>query len=64
MEWSRVAIRKEPPIRTATRATEARHDGIESDLAGTAAVGGPDPPVLHSGKRACALAGRRWMRYS
>jgi len=20
------------------------------------------PPVLHSGKRACALAGRRWMR--
>ena len=44
MEWSRVAIRKEPPIRTATRATEARHDGIESDLAGTAAVGGPDPP--------------------
>ena len=44
MEWSTVAIRKEPPIRTATRATEARHDGIESDLAGTAAVGGPDPP--------------------
>src|SRR5438105_2993468 len=25
-------------------ATEARHDGIESDLAGTAAVGGPDSP--------------------
>jgi len=25
-------------------ATEARHDGIESDLVGTAAVGGPDPP--------------------
>jgi len=36
-------------------ATEARHDGIESDLAGTAAVGGPDSPVLHSGKQACAL---------
>jgi hypothetical protein len=45
-------------------AREARHDEIESDLVGTAAVGGPDPPVLHSGKRACALAGRRWMRYS
>jgi hypothetical protein len=25
-------------------ATEASHDGIESDLVGTAAVGGPDPP--------------------
>lgn len=43
-------------------ATEARHDGIESDLVGTAAVGGPAPPVPHSGKQACALAGRRWMR--
>jgi hypothetical protein len=43
-------------------ATEASHDGIESDLVGTAAVGGPGPPVLHSGKRACAPAGRRWMR--
>ena len=25
-------------------ATEARHDGIESDLVGTAAVGGPETP--------------------
>jgi len=36
-------------------ATEARHDGIESDLMGTAAVGGPDPPCSTRASRPAPL---------
>lgn len=36
-------------------AREARHDGIERDLAGTAAVGGPDPPCFSRASRPAPL---------
>jgi hypothetical protein len=61
MEWSTVAIRKEPPIRTAMRQRKHATAGLRA-ISWEQRLLGVLTPRAPLGKRACALAGRRRMR--